>query len=296
MLLTGALLAVLAVLLAVPVPRLLTRARWVQREPVAALVLWQAVGLAAGLSLLGAGLELAFHDHGDSLPGAVWTVVGNIVEGHPLRGWGAARLVVLALTVALGLRLFWTLMRSIARANAARQQQHDALDILATPWPPEPGVLVLDHPTAVAYCLPGAVPRLVVSRGTLDALDDTELQLVLAHERAHLRLRHDLVVLPFVAWGAAVPFLTSVRRAQRAVAALVEMMADDSAAASVDERAALRTALCRLGGPAAHEAVTTRVERLGGPAEPRPGVRRAAYAAAAGLLLLPTLLVLVPAF
>ncbi|WP_157970738.1 M56 family metallopeptidase [Nakamurella deserti] len=296
MLLTGGLLAILAVLLADPVPRLLSRARWVEREPVAALVLWQAVGLAAGLSLLGAGLELAFHDHGTSLPGAVGTVLGNIADGRPLRGWGAARLVVLVLTVALGLRLFWTLVRSIARAGAARRQQHDALDILATPWPVEPGVLVLDHPTAVAYCLPGAVPRLVVSRGTLDALTDTELRLVLAHERAHLRLRHDVVVLPFVAWGAALPFLNSVRRAQRAVAALVEMMADDAAAVTVDERAALRTALCRLGGPTANQAVALRSARLDRPAETRPGIRRAAHAAAAGLLLLPTLLVLVPAF
>lgn len=296
MLLTGALLAVLAVLLAGPVPRLLTRARWVQREPVAALVLWQAVGLAAGLSLLGAGLELAFHDHGDSLPGAVWAVLGNIGHGDPLRGWSAARLSVLVLTIALGLRLFWTLVRSIARANAARRLQVDALDILASPWPVEPGVLVLDHPTAVAYCLPGASPRLVVSRGTLDALTPTELQLVLAHERAHLRLRHDVVVLPFVAWGAALPFLGSVRRAQRAVAALVEMMADDAAAATGEDRATLRAALCRLGGPAANQAVALRSARLGRPVQPRPGIRRAAYLAAVGLLLLPTLLVLVPAF
>jgi hypothetical protein len=52
------------VLLADPVPRLLSRARWVQREPVAALVLCQAVGLAAGLSLLGAGLEVALRRSG----------------------------------------------------------------------------------------------------------------------------------------------------------------------------------------------------------------------------------------
>lgn len=296
MLLTAALLAVLAVLLADPVPLLLSRARWVSREPVAALVLWQAVGLAAGLSLLGAGLEFAFHAHGSSLPAAVWAVLENIAAGQPLRGWGVLQLVVLVLTVALGLRLFWTLIRSVVRADAARRRQHDALEVLATPWPVEPGVLVLDHPTAVAYCLPGATPRLVVSRGALDALSPPELQRVLAHERAHLRLRHDVVVLPFVAWGAALPFLGSVRRAQRAVAALVEMMADDAAAATPDERAALRTALCRLAGPTENRAVAARSARLARPATPDPRIRRAGYLAAVGLLLLPTLLVLVPAF
>ncbi len=53
---------------------------------------------------------------------------------------------------------------------------------------------------------------------------------MLAHERAHLRERHDLVVLPFVAWGATAPFVRGMVCAQLAVAALVEMRADDVAA------------------------------------------------------------------
>ena len=47
-------LAVLAALLAWPVPALLARARWPRRDPLAALVCWQAIGLAGGLSIIGA--------------------------------------------------------------------------------------------------------------------------------------------------------------------------------------------------------------------------------------------------
>ena len=65
----------------------------------------------------------------------------------------------------------------------------------------------------------------------LDALEPAAVQAVLAHERAHLRERHDLVVLPFVAWGATAPFVRGMVCAQLAVAALVEMRADDVATA-----------------------------------------------------------------
>jgi Zn-dependent protease with chaperone function len=290
-LLTAGLLAILAVLLADPVPRLLIRAHWVRREPVAALVLWQAVGLAAGLSVLGAGLEFAFSRLADSLPGAARAFLGNIVQRSVFDGWDGLHLGVLVLTILLGMRLFVTLLRSVFRVLASRQRQRDALEILATPWPAEPGVLVLDHPTAVAYCLPGSQSRLVISRGAQEILTAAQLQVVLAHERAHLRLRHDLVVLPFVEWGAALTFLGSVRRAQRAVAALVEMMADDAAASPAGERAQLRAALHRLGYTTdQNRAVAQRCERLRSDRDPLPAARVAAYLLALALILLPTLI------
>ena len=49
-------LLLLGVLLAEPVSRSLARAHWTVRDPVGALLVWQAVGLAGGLSLLGAGV------------------------------------------------------------------------------------------------------------------------------------------------------------------------------------------------------------------------------------------------
>ena len=46
----------LGILLAEPASRALAAARWPARDPAGALLLWQAIGLAGGLALVGAGL------------------------------------------------------------------------------------------------------------------------------------------------------------------------------------------------------------------------------------------------
>ena len=56
MLTASYLLAALAVVLAWPAPVALSRARWTARSPFTALVLWQAIALAGGLSMIGAML------------------------------------------------------------------------------------------------------------------------------------------------------------------------------------------------------------------------------------------------
>jgi Zn-dependent protease with chaperone function len=124
---------------------------------------------------------------------------------------------------------------------------------------------------------------------------------VLAHERAHLRERHDLVVLPFVAWGATAPFVQGMVRAQIAVAALVEMRADDVAAAHT-RPAELACALRTVGGaaPAAAlgsfvTALDRRLDRITSPPAPLPGpVSALVRLAAAALVALPPLALLVP--
>lgn len=51
--------AVLAFLLVRPVPHLLSKAKWPQRAPRAAMVLWQSVAVAAVLSAFSSGLAIA---------------------------------------------------------------------------------------------------------------------------------------------------------------------------------------------------------------------------------------------
>src|SRR5690606_27181957 len=51
--------SLLALLLAGPVPALLARAAWPLRAPRAAIVLWQAIALAAVLSAFSAGIDIA---------------------------------------------------------------------------------------------------------------------------------------------------------------------------------------------------------------------------------------------
>lgn len=200
-------LGTLAVLLAGPVPARLARASWPARRPMAALVVWQAIGLAGGLSLLGTFAAL-----------------------------GARRSVRWIGVVAFGATLLWlvaVLITSAVRVVLARRRHRYLLDVLAER--DRAGVTVLAHPAPAAYSVPGLRSRIVVSRGTFDLLAADELDAVIAHERAHLRQHHDLVVQPFVAWRRSFPFLRPAADAARAVEQLVEFLADDAARSRVGE-------------------------------------------------------------
>lgn len=303
MVIDAAALAVLSVLLADPVPRLLGRARWPHRDPISGLLLWQAIGLAAGVSLCGCFFVIGLHRLGESLPAALVVLVNNLVRGEPLRMISVIDGVFIGIGAALALRLLWGLARSLSRVSRVRRAHRDALDILATPWPDDPGVLMLDHPMAVAFCLPGIKSRLVISSGATQRLSSEELGAVIVHEKAHLASRHDLVVLPFVAWGVALPFVVGVRRAQASVALLVEMMADDAVikaglgAALVRALRTMRPAsTAGLGGVEYEVASEVRAVRAAA-ADPRPRrYRWLAILTSLVLLAMPTAALIGPAF
>ncbi|MDT7562707.1 MAG: hypothetical protein QOG76_1331 [Pseudonocardiales bacterium] len=298
---TSAALLVLGVLLAEPVSRALAAARWPARDPTGALLLWQAVGLAGGLALLGAGVSFGLAPLGSSLPVAVGQLAEHLRHRDWPAGLGVWQLLALAASLALAARLLGVLGLAAIRTLRARRRHRDLLDVLATPWPAMAGAWVLAHPLPVAYCLPGLRSRLVVSEGTLAALSPAELAAVLAHERAHLRERHDLVVLPFVAWGATAPWVPGMARAQLAVATLVEMRADDVARARAGELA-LAGALRQVGGGAARATLTSfsaavsgRLDRLDHrPNRPSLAARAASRLGALALVAVPTAALLLP--
>lgn len=287
-------LLTLGVLLAEPVSRWLAAARWPHRDPVGALVLWQAIGLAGGLSVLGAGVTFALSPIGDGLLAA-----GRAVLDGRLGELGVLHFAVLGVTAVVAARLLGVLAVITVRTLRTRRRHRELLDVLATPWPDEPGAHVLDHPVPMAYCLPGPRSRLVVSAGTLQTLDRPELDAVLAHERAHLRERHDLVVLPFVAWGATAPWVPGMAAAQRAVATLIEMRADDVAAA-VTSPDALAGALHAVADTSAQATLTRfsaataqRLARVESPPAPLPRAARfAVRLGALALVAVPTVLLL----
>ncbi len=291
-------LLVLGVALAEPVSRALADARWPARDPVGALLVWQAVGLVGGLALVGAGTVYGLAPLGPDLRSAL-AALG--ADPGAVLAVGPSHLLGLALGIGLVCWLLGVMAVTTMRTLRARRRHCDLLDVLATPWPAVPGAHVLDHAAPVAYCLPGRRSRLVLSVGTLRALDPAQVVAVLAHERAHLRERHDLVVLPFVAWGATAPFVQGMVRAQIAVAALVEMRADDVAAAHT-RPAELACALRTVGGaaPAAAlgsfvTALDRRLDRITTPPAPLPGpVSALVRLAAAALVALPPLALLVP--
>jgi Zn-dependent protease with chaperone function len=303
---TAAALAVLAALLAWPVPALLGRARWPARDPLVALVCWQAIGLAGGLSIIGALLVHGLAPWGHSLPEAVWSVGTGHPAAEPVRGhhW-----VALTLAAVLASELLGVLLLSWLRTARTRRRHRALLELVVQPSAELPDTRLLDHPAPVAFCIPGARPLLVLSSGMVAELDDAQLAAVVAHERAHLREHHHLLLLPFVAWEAALPVLPAAGRAHAAVRELVEMRADDVALGSLSGATPRRTLAQAIvvaaggtgGVPTGALAVTggglrARVTRLLEPPRPLPaGARVAALAAAGLLLLLPTALLLLPA-
>lgn len=297
----------------VPAARFLAAAAWPRRSPAAAILLWQALGLGWGLAAIGALIGIGVTTPGSAvLTGAVSRLDGIARAGRLPATTGpvsAIRLMCLAAGVVLLVLLCWTLLAASACALRARQRQRELLILLAHGDPKVPGALVVDHPAAAAYCLPGLRSAIVISAGALDLLDADELAAVLAHERAHLRERHDLVLLPFIALLRAFRWATVAKQARSAVGLLVEMHADDRA---LRQRAAreLATALLRVGAagnggaPAGALAmadgevngeVAARVIRL---LRPAPGLSCAALglvvAIAAVTVAVPIVLLLVP--
>ncbi len=301
----------------VPAATGLAAARWPQRSPAAAIVLWQAMGLGWGLAAIGtlAALGTDRGGSGFGVAGDALTVLARAVhdllgEAAPPGLLAAVRLLCLAASAALLALLCWVLMAASGAVLRDRRRHRALLTLLAHGDPKVPGALVVDHPAAAAYCVPGLRSRIVISAGAIDLLDQAELAAVLAHERAHARERHDLVLLPFTALCRAFPWSGSAQRAYAAVALLIEMLADDHALRHRPARE-LVTALIRVGsaGPAgapagalamaggrpAESGVCTRVERLLAPA---PGLSPPALAlvsgAAAALVVVPVALLLFP--
>ncbi|GAB4079846.1 M48 family metalloprotease [Modestobacter muralis] len=303
---TAIALGVLAALLAWPVPAALARAAWPRRDPLVALVCWQAIGLAGGLSIIGALLVHGLSPWGHSLPEAWWHWVTRQPAQETVRGdhW-----VAQTLAAVLALELLGVLLLSFVRTSRTRRRHRELLELVVRPVPGE-DTRLLDHPAPIAFCIPGARPLLVLSSGIVAELDGAQLDAVIAHERAHLREHHHLLLLPFVAWRAALPVLPAADRAHDAVRDLVEMRADDVALATLgcpDPRHTLAAAIVAAAGGAGGQvpegalavaggSVAVRVRRLLAPAHPLPLVARAAaLLGALALLLVPPLLLVLPA-
>jgi bla regulator protein blaR1 len=286
----------------------LAHASWPRRSPAAAILLWQALGLASGLAAVGTLIGLAMPASNVGVVRSVLRVGALLRSGDMFRLTGmfggqgsmptvivAVRLTCLAAGLVLLALLCWVLVAVSVAAVQAKRRQRALLTLLAHGDPKVPGALVVDYPSAAAYCLPGLRSQIVVSVGTLELLGRGELAAVLAHERAHLRERHDLVLLPFTALRRAFPRSATCTEAQRCVALLVEMLADDRALRGGPARE-LVSALVRFGtagtcpAPAGALAagegeVAARVTRLLKPVRPLPTAVVLAICLASALLV-----------
>ncbi|MCW3840137.1 M48 family metalloprotease [Micromonospora yasonensis] len=209
--------------------QVLAVSKWTWQAPRVAILCWQAVGLALGLSAMGLPMAVGLSAYDLPTGSALLALTEDLAHGKLPAGLGAMHLGLVGIGFGIGAVLLTTTVRSVHGTVRAQRRHRELLSLVARRDPTVPGALVLDHPSAAAYCLPGVRPRVVVSAGTLSLLDRAELAAVLTHERAHAQERHDLVLLPFTALRKALPWFRWVRDAYQHVALLVEMRADDKA-------------------------------------------------------------------
>jgi Zn-dependent protease with chaperone function len=250
------------------------------------------MALAAVLAVFGAGLAIGLEFLHTDNPSTFQVVLHAALS---------------TLTCVVGVRLAWSFAKVAIHTRARRRRHRMLVDLVAAPDDARKELRILAEQTPLAYCLPSLTDaRVVISSGTLAALEDAELRAVLAHERAHLRARHDLVLEAFAALREAFPKFLRGRMALESKAlehnqALVEMLADDAARRQVGASHVAR-ALVRLSeSPVPTAALAAsgtmtleRVQRMTRPAGSYPLLAAATYAVAAALVVVPTLTVAIP--
>jgi hypothetical protein len=295
---TALLLGALGLTLSLVVPGVLAQARWPDRAPVAAIVLWQSITLAGILCALGvvlAGPQELIDESGSGKP------VGVV-----------ALIIALAVAALIIIRLLVSLAGVSHRSRTRRARHRLLVDLLDTaerhgelPAEVPAGLRVLDGPLPFAYCLPGRRPRVVLSGAALQVLGTEQVNAVIAHEQAHLRHRHDLVMESFTAFYRAVPRPLRSRVPLDAVHLLLEMVADDAARArtgsgplcsalAVLSDAVSPDAPAEMDGASAASERRRRLDRLAGADTRSAALTVVATTMAACLLVLPTVILVVP--
>lgn len=297
-------LIVFAVVVSTLVPRPLCRSSWPDRSPRLGIFTWQAlsVSVVVAVFLAGAALAVPAVPLSSDVAALLSACAMALRAEYGTPGGGALSVPGAFLAVTVLARAGYCLIAGLVTAARERRRQLDALTLVARHHD-RCDALVVEHSAVAAYCLPGRRQRVVLTTGAVAALDDDQLAAVLAHERAHLRGRHHLVLAVAAALQRAFPRVPAFRDAHRELTRLVEMLADDIAAQRND-RLTIATALVRLAEAsipvaalgAGGSSSLARVRRLVAPAQPLGATRSILVGlAAAALLTAPLAVVAAPA-
>ena len=263
------------------------RGGWAARSPRLAMTLWLVLPVswvaAIVLAILAAAAPLPL-----TWPGSPQGD-GQVPAGQAVPGGRVIAIAGFLVAAAVVLRAAGCVACELRRSQRDRRE-HAAL-VAATGRPgDEPDVVILDHDAPAVYCLPCGRHQIVISAGALAALTPAQLRAVLAHERAHLRRHHHVILALATALARAFPRVPLLSQAQPQLAVLAEMAADDAAIRRHcrDDLAAALVALATAGArPAAlaasgPEAIARLQRILATQQQPRIGLAR--LAAIAGLI------------
>jgi hypothetical protein len=257
--------------------------------------------LSAVLALVLAGSVLLVPISGVSqgVSGALAACIIRLREAYAAPGGALTEAIGAGLAAGVAIWLAYAAVSTGITEVLGRRRHRRVLQVTGTG--DARGLVVLPDRRPVVYCVGGGRNGVVVATSAaLHTLSDEQLQAVLAHERAHLRGRHGLLVAVSRVMDRVLAPLRFAP-AEPHTRQLIELIADDRAGERHDPvtlaesmvvlaEASLATpALAMGGGP-------ERVARL-----LEPGSlwdrRRQAYVglAAIGLVLLPALLAVAPA-
>jgi hypothetical protein len=228
----------------------LARARWADRAPRLAVAAWLALTGSAVTSVVLGGMALMVPTVrvSTSLAALLADCVMDVRASYAHPGGAAMAGAGAVLGLAVIARVGWCAAVTLARAALARRRHRRVL-ALAGRHDPRLGAVLVDCDEAAAWCLPGTGRQVVLTTAAAAALDEAQLAAVLAHERAHQRGRHHLLVALAGSLAAAFPRVRAFRQGYAQVARLVELLADDAAAAA-SPRLKVAEALLALAAPA----------------------------------------------
>lgn len=273
------------------VPRVLRRADLRYRDPAPLIGAWLLS--MAGVLLSGATgvVLLLLPDHGTvgSLAAALhscWTALQHGTSPR-LEEWGG----VLSAALLLGgaVRLLIVAAGEVVRVRRARRRHLEIVRVAGRPEGARPVTLWLAHDRPLAFSLAGRPGVVVATEGLTRHLTADGAAAVLAHERAHLRGRHHLLVSLAEILRQTVPFAPLFRQAPAVIRGLVELAADE-AAARRHGSAAVHAALLGVSGHSVpdgalgmgHDVVALRLARLKH-RTPTGSTRRAVSCGVAGI-------------
>jgi Zn-dependent protease with chaperone function len=231
---------------------------------VSAVVLAGTSCAALGLLAMGVAMRLPVVD---SLGGMSLRAVVRLDPAWPPVGVIAAALFGAAALASV--RAAW--LRTAALVAAHREARRLAGDGRSGDGEQ---VLTIVDDSVDAYAVPGLPGRIVITSGMLDALTDSEREVLLAHEQAHVSGCHYLFGALARLAAAANPLL---RPLLAAVSYSVERWADERAASVTGNRKLVahtiaKAALAAAASPASPAGSAAVLARLTGPGQfSRPG-------------------------
>lgn len=203
-----------------------------------AALLWLATALPSALALLQSGVDhCPVHDDGHAhlcfvhlphLPGNPAPLLAMVF----LSAYLAIRLTLAAAAILRPARLAQTLLRSAS-----------------TRWGGDVAVVTAEQPLGVAVGL--LYPQVLISQGLIDRLTADDLELVIAHERAHVR-RRDALMTALVRVLAVAQLPGLGRWLLRELAIAAEQACDEEAGRVAGDRLAVAAAILAVARAADH--------------------------------------------